>query len=401
MAEITDKKNDQPPAKPKSAKKKSAKRRKAVASEDNKHKRITTPRPYPVVSYRDATVIGDAIFKFASGEKVRRLTLLEKLERNPNSSATRMLITNSGKYGITSGSYAAEFLELTEQGHIACNPENDQRLRLDAQFKLAISGIAPFKVLYDTYVGKKLPAHEVMKDRLLDKNVAVDNPKECIDLFVVNVKELGLLRTIAGAETLVPIEQALETTSGREDPAIQLASISLQPTNLHTKKAGATKWQTTCFYISPIGDAGSESRKHSDLFLSTLIEPALRELGLEVVRADKIAEPGMITTHILEHIKLSRLVVADLSLLNPNVFYEMALRHAVKLPIVQIIRKADRLPFDVNQVNSIIIDNTDIYTFTPKIETHRSEITTLARRALEDPEHVGNPISVFFPDFWK
>lgn len=61
----------------------------------------------------------------------------------------------------------------------------------------------------------------------------------------------------------------------------------------------------------------------------------------------------------------------------------MALRHAVKLPIVQIIRKADRLPFDVNQVNSIIIDDTDIYTFTPKIETYRSEITTLTRRALE------------------
>jgi hypothetical protein len=116
---------------------------------------------------------------------------------------------------------------------------------------------------------------------------------------------------------------------------------------------------------------------------------------------DKIAEPGMITSHILEHIKKSRLVVADLSLLNPNVFYEMALRHAVKLPIVQIIRKADRLPFDVNQVNSVVIDNTDIYTFTPAIETYRSQVTTLARRALEDPEHVGNPISVFFPDFWK
>ncbi len=132
-----------------------------------------------------------------------------------------------------------------------------------------------------------------------------------------------------------------------------------------------------------------------------MVEPALKELGLDVVRADKIAEPGMITTNVLEHIKLSRLVIADLSMLNPNVFYEMALRHAVKLPIVQIIRKADRLPFDVNHVNSIIIDNTDIYTFTPKIETYRSEITTLARRALEDAEHIGNPISVFYADYWK
>ena len=79
----------------------------------------------------------------------------------------------------------------------------------------------------------------------------------------------------------------------------------------------------------------------------------------------------------------------------------MATRHVVRLPIVQIIRKADRLPFDVNQVNSIIVDNTDIYSFTPRLETYRSEITALARRAMEDPAHVGNPISVFYPEFWS
>jgi hypothetical protein len=388
-----------PSTKPKTVKQKPSKGRKATSADDKK-KRTRTTRPYPVVSFREATVIGDAIFKFASGERVRRLTLLEKLERNPGSSATNMLITNSGKYGITTGSYAAEFLELTELGHTACNPDEDQRSRLDAQFKLAIAGIVPFKLLYDTYVGKKLPAHEVMKDRLLDGETEVDNPKECIDLFVVNVKDIGLLRTIAGAETLVSIDQLLDESSGGRISLTKHTLSALQPSD-HQKKATATKWQNTCFYISPIGDEGSDARKHSDLFLSTLVEPALKELGLDVVRADKIAEPGMITTSVLEHIKLSRLVVADLSMLNPNVFYEMALRHAVKLPIVQIIRKADRLPFDVNQVNSIIIDNTDIYSFTPKIETYRSEITTMARRALEDAEHIGNPISAFFPDYWK
>ena len=101
----------------------------------------------------------------------------------------------------------------------------------------------------------------------------------------------------------------------------------------------------------------------------------------------------MITTAIIEHLKKAKLVIVDLSLLNPNVFYEMAIRHAVRGPIVQMIRKGDRLPFDVNQVNSIVIDNTDIYTFTPKLETYRSEITTFARRAIEDPEHFGNPIT--------
>ncbi|GEM_PF-6895329 len=230
---MSDPENEQPttepPTKAATGKGKSkARTNKADPQGKKRQKRSAIQRPYPVVPYREATVIGDAIFKFAAGGKVRRLTLLEKLERNPNSSATRMLITNSGKYGITVGSYAAEFLELTESGRTACNPEYDRRTRLDAQFKLAVTGVAPFKVLYDTYVSKRLPAHEVMKDRLLDSDVEVDNPKECIDLFVVNIKDLGLLRTIAGAETLVPIEQSLEEAGVESDPAIRSAPAGSQ-----------------------------------------------------------------------------------------------------------------------------------------------------------------------------
>lgn len=378
-------------------------KKKAAPAAPTKERRKRTPRPYPVVSFKEAAALADAIFKIGSGEKVRRLTLLEKLKRNPTSSSTLMLITNSGKYGITKGSYSADYLELTEQGHKACNPANSQRTRLQAQSKLAIEHILPFKVLYDAYVNKKLPAHEVMKDKLVESAINVDNPTECIDLFVVNVKDLGLLRTIAGAETLVSIEQTLEETPAT--PADQSSAATLGSSSTVSdagdKTSGSPKWDTICFYVAPIGEPGSEPRKHSDLFLSSLVEPALKELGLTVIRADGIAEPGMITTAIIEHLKKAKLVIVDLSLLNPNVFYEMAIRHAAKGPIVQMIRKGDRLPFDVNQVNTLVIDNTDIYTFTPKLETYRSEITTYARRAIEDPEHFGNPISVFYPNFWK
>jgi hypothetical protein len=87
-----------------------------------------------------------------------------------------------------------------------------------------------------------------------------------------------------------------------------------------------------------------------------------------------------------------------LSFHNPNVFYEMALRHATKLPVVQICRRKDRLPFDVNQVRTISLDTTDIYTLIPKLETYRSEIASQVRAAL-DGQGSSNPISVFFPGF--
>jgi hypothetical protein len=150
----------------------------------------------------------------AAGEKVRQLTLLEKMGKSTSSSGTRMMITNSSKYGITTGSYTSEYFELTEAGAIVVNPTKPERERKQATFELGIASIAPFKVLYDHYKGKRLPDREVIKDVLRDSGMQVPDLDECVDTFIVNVKDLGLLRTIGGAETLVSIEQLVEELPG-------------------------------------------------------------------------------------------------------------------------------------------------------------------------------------------
>jgi Rad3-related DNA helicase len=137
---------------------------------------------------------------------------------------------------------------------------------------------------------------------------------------------------------------------------------------------------------------------HSDLFLGSIIEPAMEELGLTVVRADQIGKPGMITSQVLEHVLKSRLVIADLSFHNPNVFYELALRHVSRLPTVQVIREADPLPFDLDQFRTIRINTNTIYTLVPKLAIYRAEVANQARRALEDPDAVDNPLSLFYPN---
>jgi len=116
-----------------------------------------------------------------------------------------------------------------------------------------------------------------------------------------------------------------------------------------------------------------------------------------VVRADAIDKPGTITRQIIEYLLKSRLVIADLSFHNPNVFYELALRHAMRLPVVQLIRASDRVPFDLNQIRTIRIDTSDIYALVPKIDTYRSEIASQVRRALDDPDSVDNPITTYYP----
>lgn len=387
-------KNESSPATP-SRKKTGGKASQRSAKRAKSARKPRTQRPYPAVPFSQAVALGDAIHQHASGQKVRRLTLLEKLQLSPLSSSTKMLITNSGKYGITKGGYNAEWLELTPEGEIATDPQAAPKMKLRARFDLAISGIPPLKLLYDEYVGKRLPATEVMRDVLVAADLAVSDYSECIDLFVTNVKDLGLLRTISAAQVLVRIEQAIEELGD--------SGSSLAPATTTTTTAIAlrSKWDSICFYITPIGPIGSETRKHSDLFMTQIVEPALKELALEVIRADEIETSGMITTSILEHIKKARLVVADLSMANPNVYYEIALRHACRLPIVQIRRQNEDLPFDINHVKTITIDNTDLYSFVPQMDSFRAEIASLARSAIENPSTVSNPITAFYPAFWE
>ena len=361
-----------------------------------KNKRTRVIRPYPVVSFEDALPLAEAIQKYASGEKVRRLTLFKQLNRSLTSSTTQTLITNSAKYGLTSGSYVADWLELTEQGKLASGSEISERDKRTAQFKLAIENIPPYSKLYSEYKGKKLPTHDVLKDMLLDPKLNIEKPSECVDLFIVNIKYLGMLQTIAGSETLVPIEQVLDEIGGINHSQIKIES---KTQDVDQGKPQKINWQKTCFIITPIGEENSETRKHADLFQSSLIEPALKEFDLVIVRADKIGSAGMITSQIIEYVIKSKLCIVDLSFHNPNAFYEMAIRHACKNPVIQIIRKQDRLPFDVNQVRTVVIDTTDIYSLIPKLETYRSEIATQARTILVEGAVSNNPISVFFPGF--
>src|ERR1039457_4533928 len=65
--------------------------------------RTRAARPYPASSFNEAAALGAAIHQYASGQRVRRLTLLKQMQKSPTSGPTKQLITNSGKYKITTG----------------------------------------------------------------------------------------------------------------------------------------------------------------------------------------------------------------------------------------------------------------------------------------------------------
>ena len=146
----------------------------------------------------------------------------------------------------------------------------------------------------------------------------------------------------------------------------------------------------SCFVIGPIGETVSPERFRADRVFKYVIEPAVSECGYEtIVRADMDDRPGMIGKQIISRLISDDLVVADLAGHNPNVFYELAIRHMVRLPIVQIIQKGERIPFDVGQVRTIPLDHTDL----ESADQCRKLLVRQIRAVEADHTLVDNPIS--------
>ena len=146
----------------------------------------------------------------------------------------------------------------------------------------------------------------------------------------------------------------------------------------------------SCFVIAPIGDPDSETRKRSDQVLKHVIAPPVQDCGYEPTRADQISEPGMITSQVIQRIVDDDLVVADLTERNPNVFYELAIRHGIRKPLVQLIKKGEQIPFDVAGTRTVHVDHHDL----DSVEEAKKEIVSQIRALESDSSQLETPISV-------
>lgn len=262
---------------PRKAKKtlKSKATKSAARKTPTKEPRKRRQRPFPTATFEDALYLPSSILRFAPGGRIRRLTLFNELNKSPDSGPSRQLITHSNAYGLTTGSYQAEFLELTPEGTqcIASEVSNSDRFR--ARVRLAILHIELFKALFEAHAGQKLPSKAVLKDFLKDHNVDEEDRNDCFDCFISNAKYVGLLKTVAGAERLLTVDHAVEELPKQtlEDGTIN--TLQQQIVRTAPGVAPAADFSSVCFYIAPIGDEGSEQRQHSDMFLESFVEPAL------------------------------------------------------------------------------------------------------------------------------
>jgi hypothetical protein len=152
----------------------------------------------------------------------------------------------------------------------------------------------------------------------------------------------------------------------------------------------------TAFVVMPIKAEGTEEHEHFWAIYVNAIKPRLQQLGYQVVRADEIPNATNITRDIVLALAEADVVIADLTDLNPNVFYELGVRHALRAKGTVMIHdeiKTPEIPFDLaayrvirykGQMQGMTKLTTELERFVQEIEK-------------DDENNRGNPVHDWMP----
>ena len=161
--------------------------------------------------------------------------------------------------------------------------------------------------------------------------------------------------------------------------------------------------RATCFIDMPFGkktDPKSGVKVDFDQIFDVGIKPAVEAAGLECIRGDMERSGGIIHTAMFARLLLSEFVVADLTMGNPNVFYELGVRHTARpYSTIPIYATISDLPFDVSLVRAIPYDLEKGQLTELATEKLISAIKERIDSVLNGPLSKDSPLFQLFDDF--
>ena len=129
-----------------------------------------------------------------------------------------------------------------------------------------------------------------------------------------------------------------------------------------------------------------------DKIFNDLIKPPIEESGYEVIRAQDILSSRNILKDIIRNIYVADLVIADLTTINPNVFYELGIAHALERPTVLLTQSIEDVPFDLKSYRVIIYS-----TKYDNVKVLKNKLIEIANSAKNNDLNFGNPVTDFKP----
>ena len=166
-------------------------------------------------------VLPEGIIEHGINGEIDRLTLLGKIEKSPSSSRTRELISSSYKYGLTSGSYKAQILKVTDDGRTLITSSAPPNEIKEKQFQLAVKQFEHFDNLYEKLKNQRLPDDTVIGSELVRSGISADDREKAAELFVANIRYIGMVEQIAGNDYVRAIEQVSQQASSVPEVALQ------------------------------------------------------------------------------------------------------------------------------------------------------------------------------------
>lgn len=109
----------------------------------------------------------------------------------------------------------------------------------------------------------------------------------------------------------------------------------------------------------------------------------------KILRADKIARPGMIDGQIILQLRDADLVIADLATSNANAFYEIGIRHMVVKPIVHIQQQDEQIPFDLSIYRAVPYSMDSV----EAIDKAVADLTAQVEQAIDPAHKIDNPVT--------
>lgn len=321
-----------PKAKPLAATKKAPSQKVAITK-----KQAPTPWTFPKNTLEDALKIARAIEEQNAGNPMKPDILSRAVGFNSLADWRFLdLLRSANQYGLVTGSGKISPVGLTDIGRDVVAPSTPpaRPKALLAAFRT----VDDFRRVEEFYKGKKLPEDEFFENNLFREfGIPRERVKAFIETFTSNLNYLHAFRPDRSGPG--PVLESDLRPSEPDLPGGEDGSVGRQ-------------FLDTCFVMMPFG-------QWMDAYYREIYVPAIREAGLEAVRADELFSTGSVIEQIWEQISRAKVLLADLTGKNANVFYELGLAHAANKPVVFTTGELEDVPFDLRHLRVAVYDIRD------------------------------------------
>lgn len=156
---------------------------------------------------------------------------------------------------------------------------------------------------------------------------------------------------------------------------------------------------SVCFVVMPFGQKPDQMGGviDFDLVYRTLLSPAISDAGMSPLRVDEVHSGGFLFRDSLQQVMSAPFAVFDVTTSNPNVLYELGVRHAMRSNATLLIAaQGSRIPFDLLALR-VVFYQLNSAGRPENVEGFRQTFAEHLR-ARERVENVDSPIYLSFAD---